>query len=98
MVEFFINMAKTVKNFPIRDQVHTKAQLFQMVNNVEMRLALTSPTSVSNVKMPPPPSNYSMCSTQSTSKQTSNRPMSFSSTMNETAYSLSVTCNDVSFA
>jgi len=34
MVEFFINMAKTVKTFPIRDQVHIKAQLFQMVNNV----------------------------------------------------------------
>jgi len=75
MVEFFINMAKTVKTFPIRDQVHIKAQLFQMVNNVEMRLALTSPTSVSNVTMPPPPSNYSMFSTPSTSKQTSNRTM-----------------------
>lgn len=86
MVEFFINMAKTVKTFPIRDQVHIKAQLFQMVNNVEMRLVLTSPTSVSNVTMPPPPSNYSTFSTPSTSKQTSNRPMYFSSAINETLH------------
>lgn len=86
MVEFFINMAKTVKTFPIRDQVHIKAQLFQMVNNVEMSLALTSPTSVSNVTMPPPPSNYSRFSTPSTSKQTSNRTMYFSPTMNETLH------------
>lgn len=44
MIEFFTNMAKTVKTFPIQDQVHIKVQLFQMVNSVEMRLALTSPT------------------------------------------------------
>jgi len=84
MVEFCINMA--VKTFPIRDQVHIKAQLFQMVNNVEMRLALTSPTYVFNVTMPPPPSNYFIFSTPSTSKQTSNRIMSFSPTMNETLH------------
>ncbi|KAE9525636.1 hypothetical protein AGLY_014163 [Aphis glycines] len=86
MVEFFINMAKTVKTFPIRDQVHIKAQLFQMVNNVEMSIALTSPTSVSNVTMLPPQSNYSRFSTPSTSKQTSNRTMYFSPTMNETLH------------
>jgi len=86
MVEFFINMLKTVKIFPIRDQVHIKAQLFQMVNNVEMRLTLTSATPVSNVTMPPPPSNYSRFCTPSTSKQTSNRTMYFSPAMNETLH------------
>lgn len=84
MNEFFINMAKTVKTFLIREQVHIKAQLFQMVNNVEMRLALTSPTSVFNETMPPPSTNYQMFPTPSTSKQTSNRTMSFSPAMNET--------------
>ena len=34
-------MAKTVKTFPLQDQIHIKAQLFQMVNSVEMRLATT---------------------------------------------------------
>ncbi|XP_050066618.1 uncharacterized protein LOC126555780 isoform X2 [Aphis gossypii] len=82
----FLNMAKTVKTFPIRDQVHIKAQLFQMVNNVEMQLAITSPTPVSNVTMPPPPSNYSRFCTPSTSKQTSNRTMYFSPAMNETLH------------
>ncbi|KAL4154024.1 hypothetical protein QTP88_001857 [Uroleucon formosanum] len=62
------------------------AQLFQMVNNVEMQLASTSPTPVSNVTMPPPPSNYSRFCTPSTSKQTSNRTMYFSPAMNETLH------------
>lgn len=86
MVEFFINIAKTIKTFPIRDQVHIKTQLFQMVNNVEMRLALTSPTPVSNVTMPPPPLNYSRFCIPSTSKQTSNRTMYFSPVINETLH------------
>ncbi|XP_044761543.1 uncharacterized protein LOC123318850 isoform X2 [Coccinella septempunctata] len=40
LLHFFINMAETVKTFPVPDQVTIKAQLFQMVNEVEMRLAL----------------------------------------------------------
>ncbi|XP_033610344.1 uncharacterized protein LOC117282911 [Cryptotermes secundus] len=39
LIEFFINMARTVKTFPLQDQIHIKGQLFQMVNSVEMRLA-----------------------------------------------------------
>lgn len=54
-----------------------------MVNNVMMRLALTSPTSVSNVTMPPPLPNYSMFSRPSTSKQTLNGTISFSPATNE---------------
>lgn len=41
LLHFFISMAKTVKTFPLQDQIHIKAQLFQMVNSVEMRLATT---------------------------------------------------------
>lgn len=39
LIEFFINMARTVKTFPLQDQIHLKGQLFEMVNSVEMRLA-----------------------------------------------------------
>ncbi|KAL3283443.1 hypothetical protein HHI36_006588 [Cryptolaemus montrouzieri] len=55
LTEFFMNMAKTVKTFPIHDQVQIKAQLFQMVNSVEMRLALTSTNHAPSVTLPPPP-------------------------------------------
>lgn len=41
LLDFFINMAKTVKTFPLSDQIQIKSHLFQMVNNVEMRLATT---------------------------------------------------------
>lgn len=61
IIEFFINMEKTVNTFPIQDQVIIKAQLFQMVNSVEMRLAFPSPPPVSNVTLPPG-SNVSMIS------------------------------------
>ncbi|CAG4959316.1 unnamed protein product [Parnassius apollo] len=33
LLDFFINMAKTVKTFPLQDQVNIKAQSFKMVNN-----------------------------------------------------------------
>lgn len=39
LLDFFINMAKTVKTFPLQDQIQIKSYLFQMVNNVEMKLA-----------------------------------------------------------
>lgn len=41
LLDFFINMANTVKTFPLQDQIQIKSQLFQMVNTVEMRLATT---------------------------------------------------------
>lgn len=41
LVDFFINMAKTVKTFPLQDQIQIKSELFQMVNSMEMRLATT---------------------------------------------------------
>ncbi|CAG4939936.1 unnamed protein product [Parnassius apollo] len=48
LLDFFINMAKTVKTFSLQDQVNIKAQLFKMVNNVEKRLATTSIDRVSD--------------------------------------------------
>ncbi|KAK9872649.1 hypothetical protein WA026_018783 [Henosepilachna vigintioctopunctata] len=42
LTEFFTNMARTVKCFPIEDQIRIKGQLFQMVHSVEMRLAKES--------------------------------------------------------
>ncbi|KPI97208.1 hypothetical protein RR46_09115 [Papilio xuthus] len=41
LLHFFISMAKTVKTFPLQDQIQIKAQLFEIVNSVEMRLATT---------------------------------------------------------
>ncbi|CAG5004804.1 unnamed protein product [Parnassius apollo] len=52
LLDFFINMAKTVKTFPLQDQVNIKAQLFKMVNNVEMRLATTPIDRVSDPSTP----------------------------------------------
>lgn len=69
LLEFFNNMGKTVKTFPLQDQIQIKAQLFQMVNSVEMRLATTpnldsNPMAsgsnvriVSNVLLPAPSSS-----------------------------------------
>jgi hypothetical protein len=37
-------MAQTVKTFPLRDQIEIKGKLFQMVNSVEMRIALMNPS------------------------------------------------------
>jgi hypothetical protein len=45
LTDFFICMAQTVKTFPLTDQIEIKGKLFQMVNSVEMRLALMNPTS-----------------------------------------------------
>lgn len=39
---FFINMATTVRGFPIEEQIRIKNELFQNVNNTELRLALKS--------------------------------------------------------
>ncbi|KAF5295947.1 hypothetical protein FQA39_LY12719 [Lamprigera yunnana] len=39
LTEFFINMAHTVLQFPVRDQIEIKGKLFNMVNAVESRLA-----------------------------------------------------------
>lgn len=38
LTNFFVNMAQTVKTFPLQDQIYIKGQLFQMVNGTEMRL------------------------------------------------------------
>lgn len=39
LTSFFINMAETVKTFPLEDQIRIKSELFQIVNDVEMRIA-----------------------------------------------------------
>lgn len=39
LTHFFINMAQTVKTFPLRDQIEIKQKLFEMVTSVEMRIA-----------------------------------------------------------
>jgi hypothetical protein len=36
-------MAQTVRTFPLRDQIEMKGKSFQMVNFVEMRIALMNP-------------------------------------------------------
>lgn len=38
LTDFFLNMAKTVKTFPKRDQLLIKNELFWIVNKVELRL------------------------------------------------------------
>jgi len=38
LTDFFLNMSKTVKTFPKRDQLLIKNELFQIVNKVELRL------------------------------------------------------------
>jgi hypothetical protein len=43
-VKLFISMAQTVKTFPLRDQSEIEGKLFQMVDAIEMRLALMNPS------------------------------------------------------
>ena len=37
---FFMTMAKTVKGFPLRDQVEIKKKIFQLISDKEMDIAL----------------------------------------------------------
>ncbi|CAG4951261.1 unnamed protein product [Parnassius apollo] len=98
LLDFFINMAKTLKTFPLQDQVNIRAQLFKMVNNVEMRLATTpidrvsDPSTsgsnvriVSNVMLSPAPTGWNSMFPQSAS---SNTTMFAAPAMNETLHIL----------
>ncbi|CAG5035047.1 unnamed protein product [Parnassius apollo] len=91
-------MAKTVKTLHSQDQVNIKAQLFEMINNVEMRLATTpidrvsDPSTsgsnvriVSNVMLSPAPTGSNSMFPQSAS---SNTTMFAAPAMNETLHIL----------
>jgi hypothetical protein len=43
-VKLFISMEHTVRTFPLRDQSEIKGKLLQMVNSIEMRIALMNPS------------------------------------------------------
>jgi hypothetical protein len=45
LTKFFISVMQTVKTFPSRDEIESKGKVFQMVNSMEMRIALMNSSS-----------------------------------------------------
>ncbi|XP_030020188.2 uncharacterized protein LOC115440143 [Manduca sexta] len=39
LIDFFLTMGRTVKTFPLREQVRIKGELFKIVNSTEMKMA-----------------------------------------------------------